>query len=132
MENQELMLTSVSVAAGFLGLFLACFSTTSAGSSREDRLEASEASTTQFVATSIRDELYASLFQLNRWLKVPQQFFGRVLIRHDRCTVNNAASEARHVSDNVRHMQSGNLRSYAGWIAAGAGRDRPTCLDGVR
>jgi NADH-quinone oxidoreductase subunit L len=35
-------------------------------------------------------------------------------------TVNNAADGARHVSDEVRHMQSGNLRSYAGWIAAGA------------
>ena len=34
-------------------------------------------------------------------------------------TVNNAADAARHTSDNVRHMQSGNLRSYAGWIAAG-------------
>ena len=34
-------------------------------------------------------------------------------------TVNNAADGARHVSDEVRHMQSGNLRSYAGWIAAG-------------
>ena len=35
-------------------------------------------------------------------------------------TVNNAADGARQVSDEVRHMQSGNLRSYAGWIAAGA------------
>jgi NADH-quinone oxidoreductase subunit L len=35
-------------------------------------------------------------------------------------TVNNAADGARHVSDEVRHMQSGNLRSYAGWVAAGA------------
>jgi len=35
-------------------------------------------------------------------------------------TVNNAADGARHVSDEVRHMQSGNLRSYAGWIASGA------------
>jgi NADH-quinone oxidoreductase subunit L len=34
-------------------------------------------------------------------------------------TVNNTASAARHVSDEVRHMQSGNLRSYAGWVAAG-------------
>ena len=34
-------------------------------------------------------------------------------------TVNNSADAARHVSDNVRHMQSGNLRSYAGWVAAG-------------
>ncbi len=34
--------------------------------------------------------------------------------------MNNAADGARHVSDEVRHMQSGNLRSYAGWIAAGS------------
>jgi NADH-quinone oxidoreductase subunit L len=35
-------------------------------------------------------------------------------------TVNNAAIGARQVSDNVRHMQSGNIRSYAGWVATGA------------
>ena len=35
-------------------------------------------------------------------------------------TVNNAAKGARHASDRVRHMQSGNVRSYAGWIATGA------------
>ena len=35
-------------------------------------------------------------------------------------TVNNAADGALQVSDEARHMQSGNLRSYAGWIAAGA------------
>jgi NADH-quinone oxidoreductase subunit L len=35
-------------------------------------------------------------------------------------TVNNAAIGAKHASDNVRHMQSGNVRSYAGWIATGA------------
>jgi NADH-quinone oxidoreductase subunit L len=34
--------------------------------------------------------------------------------------VDNSADGAREVSDTVRHMQSGNLRSYAGWIAAGA------------
>jgi NADH-quinone oxidoreductase subunit L len=34
--------------------------------------------------------------------------------------VNNSAYAARHVSDQARHMQSGNLRSYAGWIAAGS------------
>jgi NADH-quinone oxidoreductase subunit L len=33
--------------------------------------------------------------------------------------VNDAAEGAQHVSDAARHMQSGNLRSYAGWIAAG-------------
>jgi NADH-quinone oxidoreductase subunit L len=34
-------------------------------------------------------------------------------------TVNNSADAARHLSDEARHMQSGNLRSYAGWVAAG-------------
>jgi NADH-quinone oxidoreductase subunit L len=33
--------------------------------------------------------------------------------------VNDAADGAQHVSDAARHMQSGNLRSYAGWVAAG-------------
>src|ERR1700693_275894 len=35
-------------------------------------------------------------------------------------TVNNTADAARHVSDEVRHMQSGNVRSSAGWIEAGS------------
>jgi len=34
-------------------------------------------------------------------------------------TANNTATAAREVSDSLRHMQSGNLRSYAGWVAAG-------------
>jgi NADH-quinone oxidoreductase subunit L len=34
--------------------------------------------------------------------------------------VNDAGDGARHISDNARHMQSGNIRSYAGWVAAGA------------
>jgi NADH-quinone oxidoreductase subunit L len=35
-------------------------------------------------------------------------------------TLNGSAEGARELSDQVRHMQSGNLRSYAGWIALGA------------
>ncbi|MBV8475512.1 MAG: NADH-quinone oxidoreductase subunit L [Acidobacteria bacterium] len=34
--------------------------------------------------------------------------------------VNDTAEGARRVSDSLRHMQSGNLRSYAGWVALGA------------
>jgi len=34
--------------------------------------------------------------------------------------VNDAGDGARQVSDEARHMQSGNIRSYAGWIAAGS------------
>ena len=65
------------------------------------------------------DEIYAALFvkplvdgsTAILWKGVDQGMID--------ATVNNAASSARHTSDNVRHMQSGNLRSYAGWIAAG-------------
>jgi NADH-quinone oxidoreductase subunit L len=35
-------------------------------------------------------------------------------------SINSSADGVREFSDAVRHMQSGNLRSYAGWIAAGA------------
>lgn len=33
--------------------------------------------------------------------------------------INDTADGAWHVSDAARHMQSGNVRSYAGWVAAG-------------
>jgi NADH-quinone oxidoreductase subunit L len=35
-------------------------------------------------------------------------------------TVNNAAEGAQEVGGALRHMQSGNIRSYAGWVALGA------------
>ena len=65
------------------------------------------------------DELYAALFvkplvdgsTTILWHGVDQGMID--------ATVNNSASAAREVSDEVRHMQSGNLRSYAGWVAAG-------------
>jgi NADH-quinone oxidoreductase subunit L len=65
------------------------------------------------------DEIYAALFikpliegsSTILWKGVDQGMID--------ATVNNAASSARHISDGSRHMQSGNLRSYAGWVAAG-------------
>ena len=34
--------------------------------------------------------------------------------------VNESAAGAQDISDGLRHMQSGNIRSYAGWVAFGA------------
>jgi NADH-quinone oxidoreductase subunit L len=65
------------------------------------------------------DELYAVLFVK------PVIDGSTAILWHDvdqgviDAAVNDSADAARHVSDNVRHMQSGNLRSYAGWVAAG-------------
>jgi NADH-quinone oxidoreductase subunit L len=66
------------------------------------------------------DELYATLLvkpliagsALILWHGIDQDVID--------ASVDNGAQGAREVSDSVRHMQSGNLRSYAGWIAAGA------------
>lgn len=66
------------------------------------------------------DELYATLFVkplVDGSTRILWQGVDRKVIDD---TVNDTADGARHVSDEVRHMQSGNLRSYAGWIAAGA------------
>ena len=66
------------------------------------------------------DEIYAKIFVkplVDGSTAILWQGVDRKIIDD---TVNNAADGARHVSDEVRHMQSGNLRSYAGWIASGA------------
>jgi len=119
MEKLELTLTAVSVAAGFLGLYLAWL----LYHRRRDlpeKIAASLGGLYRAVANKYYvDELYALLFvqplvegsTAILWKGVDQSVID--------ATVNNAADSARHVSDNVRHMQSGNLRSYAGWVAAG-------------
>jgi len=66
------------------------------------------------------DELYAALFVkplVDGSTNILWQGVDRKVIDD---SINDAADGALHVSDNVRHMQSGNLRSYAGWIAAGS------------
>jgi NADH-quinone oxidoreductase subunit L len=118
-ERLELVFTGISVAAGFLGLFLAWL----LYHKRRDlpeKIATSLGGLYRAVANKYYvDELYASLFvkpllegsTAILWKGVDQGVID--------ATVNNAADEARHVSDNVRQMQSGNLRSYAGWVAAG-------------
>src|SRR5579871_3083587 len=66
------------------------------------------------------DEIYAKIFVkplVDGSTAILWQGIDRKVIDD---SVNNAADGAKHVSDEVRRMQSGNLRSYAGWIAAGA------------
>jgi NADH-quinone oxidoreductase subunit L len=66
------------------------------------------------------DEIYAAVFVkplIDGSTRVLWHGIDRDVID---ATLDNSAEGAREVSDAVRHMQSGNLRSYAGWIAAGA------------
>ena len=66
------------------------------------------------------DELYAVLFVkplVDGSTKLLWHGIDRDVID---ATLDNSADGAQHVSDAARHMQSGNIRSYAGWVAAGA------------
>jgi len=119
-RGMELLLMGVSVTVAVLGFILAYV------------LYVSKPYLPQKIADSLGglyqavlekyyvDELYAKLFVkplVDGSTSILWQGVDRKVIDD---TVNNAADGARHVSDEVRHMQSGNLRSYAGWIAAGS------------
>jgi NADH-quinone oxidoreductase subunit L len=119
-HSTELLLMAVSVLAALLGAFLAWL------------LYISKPELPQKIATSLNgfyttvlnkyyvDEIYAKLFVkplIDGSTSILWQGVDRKVIDD---SVNNAADGARRVSDEVRQMQSGNLRSYAGWIAAGA------------
>jgi NADH-quinone oxidoreductase subunit L len=118
--SKELMFTAISVAAAFLGLGLAWLLYY-----RSPDLPARIAHRIVGLYDVVChkyyvDEIYAALIVkplVNGSTSILWQGVDRKVIDD---TVNNAADGARHVSDEVRHMQSGNLRSYAGWIAAGA------------
>jgi NADH-quinone oxidoreductase subunit L len=72
------------------------------------------------VHTDYVDELYGAVFVkplINGSTRILWQGIDRKIID---AAVNDAGDEARRVSDEVRHMQSGNIRSYAGWVAAGS------------
>ena len=65
------------------------------------------------------DELYAAVFVkplIDGSTRILWQDVDRKIID---AAVNDAGDGAEHVSDELRHMQSGNIRSYAAWIAAG-------------
>ena len=118
-HSLEYMLMGVSISVAFLGWIVAYFLY-----SRRPELPARIAQSLGGLYRAVSnkyyvDELYAILFvqpvvegsSAILWKGVDQGVID--------ATVNNTADIARHTSDNLRHMQSGNLRSYAGWVAAG-------------
>ncbi|MFZ1009822.1 MAG: NADH-quinone oxidoreductase subunit L, partial [Candidatus Sulfotelmatobacter sp.] len=116
----ELYLMLVSVAAAFLGLYLAYL----LYHKRKDLPQKIADSLGGFYQAVVHkyyiDELYATLFVKPLidgstrilWHDVDQKVID--------AAVNDSAHGARHASDEVRQMQSGNIRSYAAWIAAGS------------
>jgi NADH-quinone oxidoreductase subunit L len=118
--SKELMFTGISVAAAFLGLALAWL-LYYRSPDLPHRIVQRIAGLYDVVCHKYYvDEIYAALIVkplVTGSTSILWQGVDRKVIDD---TVNNAADGARHVSDEVRHMQSGNLRSYAGWVAAGS------------
>jgi len=119
-EPSERFLAIVSVAVAALGFLLAWF-LYHQSPELPDQIAAAFGSLYQAVASKYWiDELYAWIF-----VKPLIAISGIVLWRGiDQgvidATLDGSAATARELSDNVRHMQSGNVRSYAGWVAIGA------------
>ncbi len=119
-HGTELLLMGVSVTVALLGLVLAWVLYVSKPYLPQKIADALGSFYQAVLNKYYIDELYTKLFvkplvdgsTLILWKGVDRRVIDD--------TVNSAADGARHVSDEVRHMQSGNLRSYAGWIAAGS------------
>ena len=116
----ELIFTGISLCAAFLGLFLAWL-LYHAKPELPDRIAESAHSLYSAVANKYWiDELYAAIF-VTPLISISRIVFWRTVDQGlIDGTLDGSADSARELSDEVRHMQSGNLRSYAGWIAIGA------------
>jgi NADH-quinone oxidoreductase subunit L len=116
----ELIFTGISVALALLGLLLAWL-LYQRRPELPDRIAASAHGWYSAIAHKYWiDELYAAIFvkpliaisRIVLWRTVDQGLIDG--------TLDASADSARELSDEVRHMQSGNVRSYAGWVAIGA------------
>jgi NADH-quinone oxidoreductase subunit L len=119
-HGTELVLMGVSVAVALAGWWLAYL----LYYKRQDLPQKIADSLGGFYQAVVHkyyiDELYGVIFVkplVEGSTRILWQDVDRKMID---AAVNDAGDGARQVSDEVRHMQSGNIRSYAGWIAAGA------------
>ena len=116
----EWILMGVSIGVGFLGLIVAYILYVSKPELPKKIADSLGAFYDAVLNKYYVDEIYAKVFVkplVDGSTAILWQGVDRKVIDD---SINNAANGAQHVSDNARHMQSGNLRSYAGWIAAGA------------
>jgi NADH-quinone oxidoreductase subunit L len=118
--HSELLFTSISVAAAAIGLYLAWLLYWKRPQLPQ-QIAAGLGGFYQAVLNKYYvDEFYATLF-VKPLVAVSSRIFWHGIDQHIiDAGVDNSAEGAREVSDSVRQMQSGNLRSYAGWIALGA------------
>ena len=119
-RGTEFLLMVISVAVAFAGGGLAYFLYCARPELPEQIADSLDGFYEAVVHKYYIDELYAAVFVkplIDGSTRILWQGVDRKIID---AAVNDAGDGARHVSEEVRHMQSGNIRSYAGWIAAGS------------
>jgi NADH-quinone oxidoreductase subunit L len=118
--RSELLFTSISVAAAAIGLYLAWLLYWRHPKLPQQIAEGLGGFYQAVLNKYYVDELYATLFVKPLVAASSRIFWHGIDQDIIDATLDNSADGAREVSDSVRQMQSGNLRSYAGWIALGA------------
>jgi NADH-quinone oxidoreductase subunit L len=119
-HGTELIFTGISLAVAFTGLFLAWLLYLRRPLLPQQIAHALGGFYNTVLHKYYVDEIYATVFVK------PLVDGSRVVLWHGidqgviDAAVDGSADGAREVSDTMRHMQSGNVRSYAGWVAAGA------------
>jgi NADH-quinone oxidoreductase subunit L len=119
-DRSELLFTGISVCAAALGLYLAWLLYIRRPQLPEEIAQAMGGLYQTVLHKYYVDELYAAVFVKPLIVGSTKVLWHGIDQDVIDATVDNSADGAREVSDAARHMQSGNIRSYAGWIAVGA------------
>ncbi len=116
----EFVLMGGSFGVALIGLFLAWYLYYKR-TDLPDRMAASAGGLYRLVLDKYRiDELYSAVI-IQPLIALSSNVLWKGIDRNlIDAGVDNAAQGAQEVSDGMRQMQSGNIRSYAGWVAVGA------------
>jgi NADH:ubiquinone oxidoreductase subunit 5 (subunit L)/multisubunit Na+/H+ antiporter MnhA subunit len=119
-SHAELVATAISVSMAFLGLFFAWL-LYAKKRDLPDRIAAGLG----WLYNTVRDKFYVD--EIYQAVIVTPLVKGSALVLWRGvdvagidATADDSADTARSLSDKFRHMQSGNVRSYAAWVALGA------------
>jgi len=119
-EHTELTFSAISVAASAIGFFIAWFLYHKRTDLPARIAKALNGFYTLVLDKYRIDELYGAVFIQPLIALATTVFWQGIDVKLIDRGVDGGAAGAQEASDGMRQMQSGNIRSYAGWVAVGA------------